>query len=1005
MTRLTVLVLFLLTIVMVGRVWATAESVCSLPTTIFCEDFENETNATLPNFWPDGCCAANKVITTTPANVFSGSKALESTWSPGPGGGAGSMTRWFRSDGQPVLPMTGYDHVFARAYVKIENTFTTCNPDCGKFFVLYGSRLDAPYSGLGQAGIKPTGTSYFYSGVATDQSGPRNYIMYDYDPDMTCSPDPNCFGQQILLSPTTQAPLDTWICLESEVQLNTVGQHDGIHRVWVNDTLMGQRTAVRWRDTTNLSLDAFQLSFSGDPPVTTRVWVDNIVVATQRIGCTITPAPAAPTGLTINKYYLTATVASADGVATGTVTGTGINCGTDCNEALTPNTSATLTATPGTNSRFTGWSRDCSGTGQCQVTMSGPRNVTATFSSQYQLTVTLAGSGTGTVNATGIVCPGDCVETYPAGTMVTLSEGNVPPGSVFIGWSGDCIAAAPTCTVTMDQVKNVTATFAIAGGCPCTVWANSVTPDIIANNDPQAIEVGTVIRSDRDGYITGARFYKSLQNTGTHVGKLWTIGGSLLASVTFTNETGSGWQQQSFPSPIPISANTNYVISYHTDVGFYSVTVGYFNTTVDNAPLHAPADTPSVHNGRFSYGASVFPTNTFNASNYWVDVVFEDAPNQFLLAVATSGDIGGGTITGTGISCGTDCAEFFSPGVPVTLTANPAAGFNFTGWGGDCSGTQTTCNLTMNQAHSASATFTAQTSTAGLTAQCQTDFGGAAFTDGQECVTRYAAVIQAENWEQGRTTTCMNTESFPGSGFTTCPAKWKSPVPLYHAANWNTINTPPVTAPDGTKAVEANIPVGTIFVPGANNFCCNPNAGGGFNDWANLNGSNGAQRHLFFRYYFMIGTDFDTSTVNDNKIWETKNSFTSSDQLFLGHYNAPALEVHVIRDGIVGQPRITQNVGTPIPLVKGQWQCIEFDVTMNTETGGVPNFDGQILGWINDQLKFNWPNTPLVHYNGGPQDLGFFRLTNSGFTGPNGGSISGHRYVDRIVIATQRIGC
>ena len=39
-----------------------------------------------------------------------------------------------------------------------------------------------------------------------------------------------------------------------------------------------------------------------------------------------------------------------------------------------------ITATPNGSSNFTGWSgAGCSGTGTCQVTMSGARSVTATF--------------------------------------------------------------------------------------------------------------------------------------------------------------------------------------------------------------------------------------------------------------------------------------------------------------------------------------------------------------------------------------------------------------------------------------------------------------------------------------------------------------------------------------------------------------------------------------------------------------------------------------------------
>ena len=40
--------------------------------------------------------------------------------------------------------------------------------------------------------------------------------------------------------------------------------------------------------------------------------------------------------------------------------------------------------------------------------------------------------------------------------------------------------------------------------------------------------------TDFDGAVTGVRFYKAATNTGTHVGSLWTTGGTLLASATFT---------------------------------------------------------------------------------------------------------------------------------------------------------------------------------------------------------------------------------------------------------------------------------------------------------------------------------------------------------------------------------------------------------------------------------------------------------------------------------------
>jgi len=135
-------------------------------------------------------------------------------------------------------------------------------------------------------------------------------------------------------------------------------------------------------------------------------------------------------------------------------------------------------------------------------------------------------------------------------------------------------------------------------------------------------------RYDVSGSITGIRFYKASTNSGIHVGNLWTSTGTLLATATFTGETASGWQQVNFSTPVPIAANTMYVASYHTNVGHYSQDLNYFASTgVGNPPLHALASGGSGGNGVYAYGAtSIFPNGTWNASNYWVDVVFSAGP-------------------------------------------------------------------------------------------------------------------------------------------------------------------------------------------------------------------------------------------------------------------------------------------------------------------------------------------------------------------------------------------
>jgi hypothetical protein len=101
--------------------------------------------------------------------------------------------------------------------------------------------------------------------------------------------------------------------------------------------------------------------------------------------------------------------------------------------------------------------------------------------------------------------------------------------------------------------------------------------------------------------------------------------GTLLASATSAMETASGWQTVMFTTPVTLTANTIYVASYHCS-GLYSADNNYFTNSVVSGVLTAPSSASSGGNGVYVYGTgSSFPTNTFNATNYWVDVIFTTA--------------------------------------------------------------------------------------------------------------------------------------------------------------------------------------------------------------------------------------------------------------------------------------------------------------------------------------------------------------------------------------------
>jgi Ca2+-binding RTX toxin-like protein len=147
----------------------------------------------------------------------------------------------------------------------------------------------------------------------------------------------------------------------------------------------------------------------------------------------------------------------------------------------------------------------------------------------------------------------------------------------------------------------------------------------VTSNDPGSVELGVKFIASSAGIITGLRYYKTAQDTGTHTGSLWTSGGNLLTSATFTNESASGWQTVTFTQPVSISAGATYVASYHSN-GFYGVTSNFFATNYTNGPLTAPSSAGSGGNGVFAYGTtSLFPAATYSATNYWVDVLYEQA--------------------------------------------------------------------------------------------------------------------------------------------------------------------------------------------------------------------------------------------------------------------------------------------------------------------------------------------------------------------------------------------
>ncbi len=295
------------------------------------------------------------------------------------------------------------------------------------------------------------------------------------------------------------------------------------------------------------------------------------------------------------------------------------------------------------------------------ATFAQPMDVTTMVASNFVVTDSSAGVVAGTVsyNATS-----SSLTFTPTAALSPQTSYSARVKGTVRDTFGQAMGTDYTWTFT-------TAAAPVATNCPCSIWPATTTPSVIDSNDASGIEVGVKFTVDYGGYITGVRFYKSAQNTGTHVGNLWTTDGTKLASVTFAGESGSGWQQANFSTPVPVTAGTTYIVSYYAPSGHYSYSYSYFTSSgVDNPPIHALSNSISGGNGVYTYGAgSAFPGSSYGASNYWVDVVYFQNFSTTAPSVSSTSPANGAT----NVSQGSAISAAFT--VPMDVTTMTSSNF------------------------------------------------------------------------------------------------------------------------------------------------------------------------------------------------------------------------------------------------------------------------------------------------------------------------------------------
>jgi hypothetical protein len=165
----------------------------------------------------------------------------------------------------------------------------------------------------GSAGCLPNGVSEM--GTTVDfREGSHESHFYTYHLDMSCDENCDryldeaarcaecemkgfptcdtvgqcCWGNIYEADPPVVLPVDEWFCLEMMMRPNAPGSADGEMAYWVNDELAHRQDGLRFRTTEDLGMNRATVAHyiaGGDTDQSQRVWFDDVVISTERIGC------------------------------------------------------------------------------------------------------------------------------------------------------------------------------------------------------------------------------------------------------------------------------------------------------------------------------------------------------------------------------------------------------------------------------------------------------------------------------------------------------------------------------------------------------------------------------------------------------------------------------------------------------------------------------------------------------------------------------------------------
>ncbi|MBW2472284.1 MAG: hypothetical protein JRE18_09410, partial [Deltaproteobacteria bacterium] len=543
----------------------------------------------------------------------------------------------------------------------------------------------------------------------------------------------------------------------------------------------------------------------------------------------------------ITRYTLSVTSQGASDIAIDSSTGHGGV--TNYFRTLDPGTTVTLTApaTSGT-AAFTGWSGAVSSTSPTiSLTMNASKSVTANYVPQYTLAVSSAGAGNVPIenpNDKGYGGVTDYTRQVDTGDTVWLVAPDTVDGKTFTGWTGSINSTNTYILFPMDADTSVTANYQTpTQKYTLFVYSAGATGVSISSSTGHGGTTNYTKTLDEDTLVT-------------------LTAPSSWAEAVFTGWSGavnSGSQTITLTMDAVKSVTANYVTQYTLSVNsagasgvLVSSTTGHDGVTDYTKPslnsgtyvnLQAPqyVGTGALRKRFTSWSGSVSSTSWLitltMTGNKTVTANYVADPVTYTLTTSTtgSGSVSADPVGGTYVA-----------GTEVTLTAAPAAGWDFVGWQGDLSGSVNPDTIVMEGNKSVTAVFELTTYTlsvissgvAGVSISSTTGHGGTTnyiktVNDGTT-VTLTAPVIAGKTFTgwTGSMTSANATLSFSMNANSTV------------VANYETTTYTLSTSTTGSGSVSADPSGGTYASGTVVTLTAIPEAGWHFDQWqGNLTGS------------------------------------------------------------------------------------------------------------------------------------------------------------------------